>query len=169
MSKSHLCWSILIPHPANIASHPDSILTLILPHPATRQTYATPAKKEAVYQLTIQRHVGQDLRAEGPGKARLTLSCRSRHPPCSLPPPCTLRSRLHKHTCLFPPAFTIAIIMFSDAINGNSWRMWRSITCRAKKPQEMVKKGSVRCLLRCPFVCFVCLFPWLSKNWIIKT
>ena len=36
----------------------------------------------------------------------------------------------HTLTCLLPPSFTMAIMMFSDAMKGNSWLMWRSITWR---------------------------------------
>lgn len=34
------------------------------------------------------------------------------------------------NTCLSPPALTMAMMMFSEAIKGNSWLTRLSITCR---------------------------------------
>ncbi len=41
-------------------------------------------------------------------------------------------------TCLFPPAFTMAMMMFSVAMKGSSWRICLSITY--KKRERMIKK-----------------------------
>lgn len=37
------------------------------------------------------------------------------------------------NTCLSPPALTMAMMMFSDAIKGNSWLTRLSITCREQE------------------------------------
>lgn len=46
---------------------------------------------------------------------------------------CNLGIPVEEHlinTCLSPPALTMAMMMFSDAIKGNSWLTLLSITCR---------------------------------------
>lgn len=49
---------------------------------------------------------------------------------------CNLGIPVEEHlinTCLSPPALTMAMMMFSDAMKGNSWLTRLSITCRGQE------------------------------------